>query len=109
MGDATYLLRKVGLEEYKTLKEKEQDIINSVHLNFNDLWLPKVQKIKATFKYNPSREAIGIFIEREGNLQLIIERFNNGLSEEEKAVIYGLNRELERRLEKMRLPNEEWI
>jgi len=59
--------------------------------------------------YNPSRSAIGIFIEKGGKRQLVIERTKNGLSKEENAVVDSLNSRLEERLEKMRLPNEEWV
>jgi hypothetical protein len=85
------------------LKRQEKDIVSSVIDSFNDEWKPKVQGINPTLKYNPSRGAIGIYLGE----QLVID--NEDLSEAERAVVQSLYSTLEKRLDRLRLPNEEWV
>ena len=101
-----YLVREVKREEYQELKKQKEKIINSVMNGFNDHWKPKVKGIKTTFKYNSSRSMIGIYVIREGQQQLVVER--QGLNEAEDAVVGSLYRILEQELDRIRLPKEEW-
>jgi len=101
-----YLLRQVKPEEFAELKKQEADLVSSVMDGFNDVWKPKVKGIKTTFKYNPQRSVIGIYVERNGQPQLVVERQN--LSESEEAVVGSLYSALEQRLDRLRLPQEEW-
>ncbi len=101
-----YLLRQVKPEEFAELKRQEADLVSSVMDGFNDVWKPKVKGIKTTFKYNPQRNVVGIYVERNGQQQLVVER--QGLSEPEEAVVGSLYQALEQRLDRLRLPKEEW-
>jgi len=103
----TYLLRGVKPEEYQELKNLEGDIVGSVMEGFNNVWKPKVQGVKTTFRYNPQRNAIGIYVERNGQQQLVVER--QGLSEPEEAVVGSLYQTLEQRLDRLRLLKEKWV
>jgi len=105
--DDTYLLRGVKPEEFAELKRQEADLVSSVMEGFNDVWKPKVQGVKTTFRYNPQRNAIGIYVERDGQQQLVVER--QRLSEPEEAVVGSLYQTLEQRLDRLRLPNEDWV
>src|SRR3989344_2975125 len=101
-----YLLRQVKPEEFAELKRQEADLVSSVMDGFNDVWKPKVKGIKTTFKYNSQRKVVGIYVERNEQPQLIVER--QGLSEPEEAVVGSLYQALEQRLDRLRLPQEEW-
>lgn len=57
--------------------------------------------------YNPQRNTIGIFLETGGQQKLIVER--EELSEEENAVAGSLYRTLEQKLDRLRLPKENWV
>jgi len=102
-----YLLLGVKPEEFAELKKQEKDLVNLVTGEFNESWKSKVKGIKVTFKYNPSRNAIGIYVERDEKQQLVVER--KDLSGTENAIVYSLYSTLEERLYKLRLPKEEWI
>lgn len=102
-----YLIRGVKPEEFAELKRQETDLVGSVMEEFNDVWKPKVQGVKTTFRYNPPRKAIGIYVERDGQQQLVVER--QGLSEPEEAVVGSLYQTLEKRLDRLRLPKESWV
>ncbi|MFA5020119.1 MAG: hypothetical protein WC533_03400 [Candidatus Pacearchaeota archaeon] len=102
-----YLLRQVKPEEFVELKKQEANLFFSVMDGFNDVWKPRVRGIITTFKYNPKRNAVGIYVERNGQPQLVVER--QGLSEPEEAVVGSLYLALEQRLDRLRLPKEEWV
>ncbi|MFH1506563.1 MAG: hypothetical protein ABIE94_06275 [archaeon] len=101
-----YLLRNVSPAEFEALKREEADIVSAVIDGFNEVWRPRVQGITTTFRYNTSRDIVGIFLEREGQ-QLIVE--GEGLSEAEKHVVGSLYTALENRLDRLRLPKERWV
>lgn len=103
----TYLLRGVKPEEFAELKRQEADLIGSVMEEFNDVWKPRVQGVKTTFRYNPQRNAIGIYLERNGQQQLVVER--HGLNEPEEAVVGSLYQTLKQRLDRLLLPKENWV
>ena len=50
---------------------------------------------------------IGIYLDKEGQQQLIAE--GTDLSDAEEAVVRSLYLNLEKRLDRLRLPKEEWI
>jgi len=102
-----YLLLEVKPEEFAELKRQEAGLIDSVMNGFNDRWNQKVKGVKTTFRYNLQRNAIGIYIERDGKKQLIVER--QGLSESEEAVVRMLYETLEQKLNRLRLPKEDWV
>ena len=101
-----YLLRNVKPEEFEGLKSQEQEIIALLMADFNDTWKPKVADVKTAFKYNPKRALIGIYVERDGQQHLAAD--GQGLSEFENTVVRSLYGSLERRLDRIRLPNEQW-
>jgi len=103
MNIQDYLLREVKPEEFRGLKRQEKDIVSSVIEGFNDEWKPKVQGINPAIKYNPSRSAIGIYLGE----QLVID--NEDLTETERVVVQSLYSTLEKRLDRLRLPNEQWV
>jgi len=107
MNFQNYLLTGVRPSEFEELKSQEQDIVSGVMEGFNDVWKPKVQGIKTSFKYNPSRSTIGIYIERNGQPQLVVE--GQGLNKAEDAVVGSLYLRLERQLDRIRLPKEKWV
>lgn len=98
-----YLLRKVKPAEFTDLKRQEKDIVSAVIAGFNDEWKPKVQGINPKIRYNPSRNAIGIYLGE----QLIMD--NEDLGEPERVVVQSLYSTLEKRLDRLRLPKEEWV
>ena len=102
-----YLLREVEPEEFVELKRQEADLVKSGINSLNDHWKPKVQGIKITFRYNTQRKFVGIYVERNGQSQLVVER--KGLSESEGAIVGSLYQTLEERLDRLRLPKEEWV
>lgn len=83
-----YTLQGVTLEEYVELKKQEQDF--NGHL-----------EIRTTFLYSPSKNALGIFIERGKKQKLILRP--DGLTEKEKATVENLYLNLEQRLYHLRL------
>ena len=102
-----YLIKGVQSEEYASLKSLEREIVASVMNGFNDVWKPRVQDINATFLYNPERNYIGIFIDRDTDIVLaggIV-----SINEEEDAVAGSLYDKLEERLTQLRLLNERWV
>ena len=102
-----YLLRKVKPKEFTELKKQEADLISSVMKGFNEEWKFKVKGIKATFRYNPDRYMVGIYIEKNGQKQLVQE--GHELNESEEAVVGCLYNTLEKRLARLQLPNEKWV
>ncbi len=104
-----YLLRGVKPEEFAELKRQEVDLVNSVMEGFNETWKLRVQGIKATFKYNPLRNVIGIYVERQGQQQLVVEGRGLRLSVEEDVVVGSLYQRIEQKLDRLRLLKEEWV
>ncbi len=102
-----YLIHGVSPEEFNELKGQEAEIDAAVLSSLNDTWKPRVRGIKSTFKYNPNRRMIGIYIERSGQQQLVFDA--GGLTEEEDAVVYGLHRELRQKIDRIQLPRETWL
>lgn len=98
----TYLLKGVKPQEFVKLKRQETDLVGSVIEGFNDDWKQKVQGVKTTLRYNIQRNAIGIYVERDGQQKLVVER--QGLNEPEEALVRSLYQTLEQRLDGLRLP-----
>ena len=102
-----YLIRNVTLPEFERLRENRAEIINSVKAGFNEVWEPRVKGVSTTFRYNPKRSMIGIYIGPDKEqMRLVID--GGGLSEEEAAVAGSMHRVLEERVDLYRLQNEEW-
>jgi nuclear transport factor 2 (NTF2) superfamily protein len=102
-----YLIGNVGSAEYEALQSEREGIIARVVEGFNDYWKPKVQGIETTFKYQPDKCTVGIWVKRRGDEHLAMD--DEGLSEEEKAVVGSMYLRLHERLRKLRLPNETWV
>lgn len=102
-----YLLGGVAPEEFTALKNQESKLVASVMEGFNDSWKPRIQGIKIAFKYNPKRNIIGIYVERQGQQTLVIG--DEGLNEAESAVVRTLYSTLEVKLARLRLPKEKWV
>ncbi len=107
MNLSDYLLREVKPEEFQELENRQADIISDVMDEFNDHWKPKVKDVRVSFKYNPQRNLVGIYINRNGQEGLIVER--RSLTDEEEAVVGSLYGALEKNLDRLRLPKEEWV
>jgi hypothetical protein len=107
MGLEDYLLEKVSSDEFTELKNREEIIIRHMLRDIDYQWRAKVQDIKATFKYNTSRDIVSIFIEKDGQQQLV--SGNHKLSNEEYAVANSLYSSLEKELFLIRLPKERWV
>jgi hypothetical protein len=107
MSEHDYVLRGVEPLEYRQIKERESELVDLTFEGFNDHWKPRVQDIEVLLKYNPQRRAVGIFLDKDGQKQLVIGR--QGLNEEENVFVGSLYGTLERELDTIRLPNEEWV
>ena len=102
-----YLLEDVRPSEFRALKAKEGKILSEIVDSFNDEWKPRVKDIKATLKYNPKRNIIGIHL-KINDRQCLIEG-KEGLNEEEKTFVYSLYTDLMRKMSSLRLKREEWV
>ena len=101
-----YLLRGVQLKEYEALKGDRSRLIDETMQGFNDVWRPKTKNIRATFKYNPGREAVGIFLQNHRQEQLVLD--SEGLTKAQDAVVGSLYGRLKERLDRLRIPHENW-
>ena len=101
-----YLLREVQPEEYRSLKKDEKRFVEETMKGFNDHWRPKTRNVQVGFKYNSDRDAVGIFLQRKGGEQLVLDP--EGLTEAENAVVGSLYNKLQERLARLRIPKEKW-
>jgi hypothetical protein len=98
-----YLL-KATLRQYESLKKQESEIVSDA-IKFSNM-KSRNEAIKATFKYNPGRFLIGIYV-GENLEKLAIDDEN--LSSEEMDLVRRVHQNLEARLGKLKLRDEEWI
>ncbi len=89
------LLQGVTLEEFKELKIQESALVNMIDQSGDYFG------IRVTLRYNPSMNAIGIFVKREDQQTLILG--SHRLNEKEKTFVKDLYLNLEQRLYHLRL------
>ena len=104
--DYKYIIKQILPEEYKALKREAPTIVRTAKEILNENDRPKIQDIIISFKYNPQRYTIGIFIKKGEQEQLVLDE--QGLSEEENALTNSLRMTLEERLDRIRIPQENW-
>ena len=97
-----YVLYDVKPDEYSLLKEKESKIIKEIKENFNDVWRPRVKDVNVSFKYNSSKNNVGIFIDDK----LILN--SDGLDDKVDAVVGNLYHNLSDKLDELRLISGTW-
>ena len=102
-----YVLRGVNYKEYIHLKNEESKFAERAFGGLNNQYRPLVEDLGILIKYNTYRNAVGIFLQRNGKQHLALE--TKGLSPEENALVESLYNSLERSLEKLRLPDERWV
>ncbi|MBD3252920.1 hypothetical protein GF386_04265 [Candidatus Pacearchaeota archaeon] len=108
-----YVLRNVDPSEYTKLKERESELVEIALRELVDGWRSSVENISVSLKYNPSREIVGIFLEGDGEEKLVMRAEDlsggNSLVSILDAFVSGFYGILERELEYLRLPFEDWI
>jgi|SRR3989344_961428 len=100
-------------EEYDSLREKREELIRKNRDGFNDAWKPRVKGIEVTFRYNPSRAVLGIFVKNNGKYELADSESQAKTKPQTiaKSVISnGLLEIIKEELYKIKLKNsDEWI
>jgi len=102
-----YLIRNVKPNEFTDLKKQEADLVAIAKKATNEAWEQKVGRMKVYFRYNPSREMIGIYIGGNEKQRLAIGK--RELTEEENVVVNHLYELLVNNLDTLRLPKEQWV
>lgn len=109
MGLTDLLILDVSPEEFRVLKVGEDDLRQEAIETISDPYRKRVDVIQTSFRYNPKRALVGIWIGDEANRRLAYSR--SCLNEEETTLVYALREKVQEGLEIIRggLEAEEWV
>lgn len=102
-----YLIVGVNPEEYEELNLRRDEIMRAYSKRLNGGLKEKSGLVGITFKYNPERFMVGIWLKREG--KDVLAMGSNELSKIEDGLVRSLYQTLEEVLERNRLLEEEWV
>ncbi|MEN9626614.1 MAG: hypothetical protein RL557_942 [archaeon] len=99
------MLELVEYDEYKLLKDHEIGLVEIVADRFIDN--DTSDNTRIVFQYHEERKAVGIFIRKEGKLELITD--DEDLTSSQRVFMAALYDLMERKVDYERLQHQEWI